>query len=51
MIKDWKRRHETDDAFLRIEVGGHFGTVDGDANFNRLKATLKLSIRHLGRVF
>jgi hypothetical protein len=26
-------------------------TVDGDANFNRLKAPLKLSIGHFRRVF
>jgi hypothetical protein len=26
-------------------------TADGDANFNRLKAPLKLSIRHFRRVF
>jgi hypothetical protein len=26
------------------------GTVDGDANFNRLKAPLRLSIRHFQRV-
>jgi hypothetical protein len=50
MIKEHKRRHKTDDAFSRIEVGGRFGTVDGDANLNGLKAPLSLAMRHFRRV-
>jgi hypothetical protein len=39
---------------LRIEGAGAIEAnwhCDGDANVNRLKAPLKLSIRHLQRVF
>jgi hypothetical protein len=34
-----------DDASLKIDMCGGFGSLDGDANFTRLNGRLKVSIR------
>jgi hypothetical protein len=41
----------SDDASLRIDKCGGFGSLDRDANFTRLNARLNLSIRQFQRSF
>jgi hypothetical protein len=40
-----------DDASLRIDMCGRFGSLDRDANFTRMKAALDLSIWRFQRSF